>query len=197
MAKLKDFSEKNLAIRFKRGQRKFPPSGLPNPMPGHRVLRDDPKIRKKLQLDESKQFYKNFQKSIPVYSLPRRPENERTPIKDTFALEYGTHPRVEEYIKNRRGLLGTAGGRKQEIRKVLYVKDHEWAHIVEPDQSACIISPETGEIQAYVIRNCINDKGILKTFNDTSKEHCRLAKDVRVCYTLIYFLIDINYSLCN
>lgn len=159
-----------------------PPPGLPRPMPGHHVIKDDRRVRKNLHLDESEDFYKKFQKTVPVHALPTRPEKERVPQFDVFALEYGTHPRVEDWIKGRKNQLGTAGGRKQEVRKVVYIQDHEWAHIVERDQSACIVNAETGEIQAYVIRKFFNDKGIIKTFNDSSREHCIRAKDVRVCY---------------
>jgi len=161
-------------------EKNSPPGGLPNPLPGTNVLVDDPKIRKRLHLDEPESFYKKWRKTVPIYSLPARPVNERIPKHDFFALEEGTHPRVEEFIKIRKGLLGTAGGRKQEIREVVHMRNDQWAHIVEPDQSACIINSDTGDIEAYVIRNFFNDKGITTTFNETSKRHSFIAKDVRV-----------------
>lgn len=163
-----------------RGMNNAPPPGLPDPMPGQNVIRDDPKLRRKIHLDEPQAYYNKLHKTIPVHALPIRPENERVPKFDIFALEHGTHPRVDRYIKSRRALLGTAGGRKQEVRKSQYIRDEEWAHIVEPDQSACIVDADTGEIQAYVVRDFFEDQGIMDALNETSKGHCILAKDVRV-----------------
>lgn len=162
------------------GVKLAPPPGLPQPMPGSDVLTDDHQLRKTLQLDEPDSFYEQLRQTIPVVTLPTRPENERVPQHDVFAFEHGTHPRVEEFIKTRDARLGTAGNRKQEVRNVTYIKEDQWAHIVQPNESACIVSAETGEIQAYVVRDFFKDPGVMKTLNDTSKIHCRLAKDARV-----------------
>lgn len=68
--------------------------------------------------------------------MPRSSLVECFPKEDVFALETGTNPRVERYIKSRHSVNGQAAGRVAERREFQYIRPDEWQHTIEADQNA-------------------------------------------------------------
>lgn len=157
------------------------PAGLPNPMPGQNVIRDDPALISRLSLNMTQQEGVDFRKqNVPSYSFPVLPKEDRIPKEHVFALETGTNPRVEQWIKDRLSVNGKAENRVADRREVQYIRPDEWQYIVEADQNAEIKDHDTGEICLYVIRDFVGDDDVLEYMNKVSKAHSELVIDVRV-----------------
>jgi len=119
------------------------------------------------------------------------PKAERFPPPKTYALEEGTHPRTESFLKKRPESQGSKAGkertdgkrpRKMDFRQCVYIKDEDWKKTVMPDENLLLVNEINNKlvVELVVIRHLVKNRSVLEYMDKASKANCEYTRNVRV-----------------
>ena len=148
---------------------------MPDPMPGTNPIPDDPKLCSDLCLEWTTQQSEDFISGLPTSSFGPLDNASLVPPSNTWALEEGTSPLVETYLKTK-----IPGDNRTNEYPAYYVPNTSWRKVVAPEESIVLKDSSTGEIFGVVIRDFVPVQSVVNRMDKASEAHVNLVLTVRV-----------------